>query len=325
MRKWVYTLTLVIALPAAARSTTDTIQVGNNFYLPATDTIFRGDTVVWKFPGGFIQHTTTHNVAPANRIWDSGIVPAGGTFKFAFDTVGTFPYFCTIHFLTMFGTLVVLPPPPANVNHPVAVGSFFFNPDTLHIAQGDTVTWTITDPIMPHTATHDVPPALRLFDSGILTDGQSFFYVFDTSGIFPVFCTLHPTQMSQTIFVTGGPACTDADSDGVCNADDNCPNDHNNRQENEDLDGFGDVCDPCLGDPTNTCAPACTPGDVNANGTITSADIIYLVNHVFKGGPAPLPVPAAGDVNCSTTLTSADIIYLVNHVFKGGSAPCASC
>ena len=64
---------------------------------------------------------------------------------------------------------------------------------------------------------------------------------------------------------------------------------------------------------------------MNANGTITSADIIYLVNHVFKGGEPPLPVPAAGDVNCSGTLTSADIIYLVNFVFKGGAAPCVSC
>jgi len=50
-----------------------------------------------------------------------------------------------------------------------------------------------------------------------------------------------------------------------------------------------------------------------------------MVNHVFKGGPAPIPCPAAGDVNCDGQLTSADIIYLVNHVFKGGPAPCNVC
>ena len=66
-------------------------------------------------------------------------------------------------------------------------------------------------------------------------------------------------------------------------------------------------------------------GDVNNNGTITSADIIYLVNYVFKGGAAPLPCAANGDVNCSGTITSADIIYLVNYVFKGGAAPCNIC
>lgn len=62
-------------------------------------------------------------------------------------------------------------------------------------------------------------------------------------------------------------------------------------------------------------------GDVNNSGVITSADIIYLVNFVFKGGPPPLPVPSEGDVNCSSTITSADIIFLVNYVFKGGPVP----
>jgi len=325
MRKWTYSLIMMGALSAQAGAATDTIQVGNNFFSPVNDTVFRGDTVVWVFVPGLIQHTTSHNVALANRIWDSGVVPAGGSFTFVFDTIGTFPYRCDVHFLTMFGTMVVLETASTNAHHQVSVGSFFFDPDTLDILQGDTVTWTVADPIMPHTATHDVTPALQLFDSGLLNDGESFTYVFDTSGVFPVFCTLHPLQMSQTIFVTGGPACADADQDGVCDADDNCPDEPNNRQENEDGDGLGDACDPCLGDPTNTCGPVCTPGDVNANGSITSADIIYLVNHVFKGGPAPLPVPESGDVNCSGTLTSADIIYLVNHVFKGGPAPCASC
>ena len=66
-------------------------------------------------------------------------------------------------------------------------------------------------------------------------------------------------------------------------------------------------------------------GDVNTDANHTSADIIYLVNFVFKGGPAPLPCPAAGDVDCSLSVTSADIIYMVNFVFKGGVAPCDIC
>lgn len=63
-------------------------------------------------------------------------------------------------------------------------------------------------------------------------------------------------------------------------------------------------------------------GDVNESGTHTSADIIQLVNHIFKGGPPPLPVPGSGDVNRSGNLTSADIISLVNFVFKSGTPPC---
>jgi len=62
-------------------------------------------------------------------------------------------------------------------------------------------------------------------------------------------------------------------------------------------------------------------GDVNQSGSITSADIIYTVNYVFKGGPAPLPTAIEGDANCDTIVSSADIIFLVNYVFKGGPAP----
>ena len=38
---------------------------------------------------------------------DSGIVPAGGSFTFVFDTVGTFPYRCDVHPFTMLATIVV--------------------------------------------------------------------------------------------------------------------------------------------------------------------------------------------------------------------------
>lgn len=72
------------------------------------------------------------------------------------------------------------------------------------------------------------------------------------------------------------------------------------------------------------CAITMT-GDVNLSGSLTSADIIYLVNHVFKGGSAPQPCSAAGDVNCNGSVTSADVISMVNHVFKGGPVPCDGC
>ena len=71
--------------------------------------------------------------------------------------------------------------------------------------------------------------------------------------------------------------------------------------------------------------PIAVTGDVNVSGNVSSADIISLVNHVFKGGPAPLPCAAAGDVNCNGAISSSDIIRLVNYVFKGGDPPCDGC
>ena len=71
--------------------------------------------------------------------------------------------------------------------------------------------------------------------------------------------------------------------------------------------------------------PIVKTGDVNENGNLTSADIIYLVNFVFKGGAAPLPYEAAGDTDCNGSVTAADVIQMVNHVFKGGPEPCDAC
>ena len=35
---------------------------------------------------------------------------------------------------------------------------------------------------------------------------------------------------------------------------------------------------------SEVACPVTQTGDVNVSGAITSADIIYMVNHVFKGG-----------------------------------------
>jgi len=110
----------------------------------------------------------------------------------------------------------------------------------------------------------------------------------------------------------------DGDCDGVLNGSDNCPMTYNPAQEDLDSNGVGDSCECNVVVIDNT-------GDVNVDGVITSADIIALVNYVFKGGPAPLPCEASGDVNCNGSVTSADIIYLVGYVFKGGAAPCDVC
>jgi len=53
---------------------------------------------------------------------------------------------------------------------------------------------------------------------------------------------------------------------------------------------------------------------------INSADIVYLINYLFKGGPAPDPL-WVGDVNCDEIINSADVVYLIDYLFKGGPPP----
>ena len=73
------------------------------------------------------------------------------------------------------------------------------------------------------------------------------------------------------------------------------------------------------------CSEPIITGDVNLSGTVTSADIIPLVEFVFKSGPPPLPCQAAGDANCSGTVNAVDIISIVNYIFKAGAPPCDVC
>jgi hypothetical protein len=63
--------------------------------------------------------------------------------------------------------------------------------------------------------------------------------------------------------------------------------------------------------------------DPNNDGVIDPADVFYLVNYLFLGGPAPHGAAGmlSGDANGDGVVDPADIFYLVHYVFDGGPAP----
>jgi predicted outer membrane repeat protein len=63
--------------------------------------------------------------------------------------------------------------------------------------------------------------------------------------------------------------------------------------------------------------------DANGDGVIDPADIFYLVNYLFTGGPAPRGAAGllSGDANGDNVVDPADIFYVVNYLFTGGPAP----
>ncbi len=73
--------------------------------------------------------------------------------------------------------------------------------------------------------------------------------------------------------------------------------------------------------------PACCnyPGDANYDLNTNLADVVFLINLIFKDGP-PLLCPAAGDANGDCEVNIGDAVYLVDYIFRSGDAPvCASC
>jgi amicyanin len=80
---------------------------------------------------------------------------------------------------------------------PVAVGidNFTFNPQTLKVKAGATVTWTNKDDI-PHA----IAAVNKEFKSKALDTGDAYSFTFTTPGTYAYFCSLHP-HMTGTIVV----------------------------------------------------------------------------------------------------------------------------
>ncbi len=66
-------------------------------------------------------------------------------------------------------------------------------------------------------------------------------------------------------------------------------------------------------------------GDVNGDNEVTPADVVYLINYLFRGGfppkCPPFPYVSCADCNGDGDVTIADAVYLVIYLFKSGSAP----
>src|SRR5213593_2348926 len=105
---------LLILCSAVASGTTVTVTVGNGgfFFTPSSVTIHPGDTVQWTWSSS--GHSTTSGTpCTPNGLWDSGIQNQGHTFSRTFNTVGSFPYFCTPHCdFGMTGMVTVSTPTP---------------------------------------------------------------------------------------------------------------------------------------------------------------------------------------------------------------------
>ncbi len=73
-------------------------------------------------------------------------------------------------------------------------------------------------------------------------------------------------------------------------------------------------------------ALGCCVGSIrgNADGDVGDqvnvADLTFLVDYLFRGGPAP-PCFEEGDVNGDGAINVADLTYLVDYLFRGGPPP----
>jgi hypothetical protein len=85
-----------------------------------------------------------------------------------------------------------------------------------------------------------------------------------------------------------------------------------------------DVCGAAGSSRTTILVGPLFCGDSAPGEIINVADVIYLLNYLYAGGPAPNPI-CKGDANCDGITNVADAIMLLNYLFRLGTAPCFGC
>lgn len=103
----------------------------------------------------------------------------------------------TVIGMMMLGAMEMYTPSAAETTDStkVVVKDFMFNPTSLTVKAGSTVTWVNMDD-EPHTVVSDT----GMFKSGGLDTNESYSFKFDKPGTYHFTCTIHP-RMVGTIVV----------------------------------------------------------------------------------------------------------------------------
>ena len=83
-------------------------------------------------------------------------------------------------------------PEPQGVTIQIKINNFAFDPSTITVNKGDTVTWTNYDQA-PHTVTG------AGIESGTMQKGSTFSFTFKETGTFDYICSIHPPMKGQVV------------------------------------------------------------------------------------------------------------------------------
>ena len=183
-----------------------TVAIGDRVFDPATTTIEVGGTVTFENNDGD-EHTAT---SAGGGAIDSGVLAPGATYEKTFSEAGSYAFLCMFH-SDMRGTIEVIgdaaprvTPTPAPTEAPavpaldaasVDIVDLAFEPASVEVVAGGSVTWTNTGAV-PHTATAEDAS----FDSKALASRATFTQTFASPGTFAYICQIHP-DMRGTVEV----------------------------------------------------------------------------------------------------------------------------
>jgi len=176
----------------------DSVIEGNPDYDPDVAIVTQGHIVEWTNADS-VAHTVTSAV-DFGETFDSSLMNAGEVFTLDTNNleVGDYEYLCIVH-PWMVATLVIeAAKEPTKIVIPEGAaipeeGQIFYDPEIIDVTVGTTILWENVDSTM-HTATSGNPDsgADGVFDSDILSTGDTFEFTFTDTGNYEYYCILHP-------------------------------------------------------------------------------------------------------------------------------------
>ncbi|UCD94336.1 MAG: hypothetical protein JSU69_11335, partial [Candidatus Zixiibacteriota bacterium] len=61
-------------------------------------------------------------------------------------------------------------------------------------------------------------------------------------------------------------------------------------------------------------------GDADASGAVNLLDVTFIINYLYKEGPAPVP-PEGADANGDGSINLLDVTHIINYLYKEGPEP----
>ncbi|AFS81252.1 blue (type1) copper domain-containing protein [Candidatus Nitrosopumilus koreensis AR1] len=173
-------------------------QEGNPDFDPDAAVVQQGHVVKWTNTDS-VAHTAT-SAADFGETFDTGLLGAGESFTL--DTTnletGEYEYFCIVHPWMVATLTIEAAKEPIKVVIPEGAaipeeGKIYYDPEVITVSVGDTVQWENADNTV-HTATSGQPPtdATGVFDSEMMSAGDSFEFTFTEAGSYDYYCTFHP-------------------------------------------------------------------------------------------------------------------------------------
>ncbi len=167
----------------------------------------QGYVIEWVNEDAGIAHTATSSI-DFGETFDTGLLNGGETYQL--DTsnleIGSYEYMCIVHPWMVATINIIEPTEPTvtSVSMPDGAqiqqeGQLYYVPTSVTISVGSSVVWTNDDTAVHTVTSGTIQDQTGVFDSGLVSSGNTFEYLFDTAGTFDYFCIVHPWMEGSVI------------------------------------------------------------------------------------------------------------------------------